>query len=243
MNDNNQQKTFASEILERIKKGEVKMKTKQYFFLKSALLIIVFVVVFLITLFCVSLIAFSLKSNGLYALPQFGAHGSWLFFKSIPWLLILLVFGMAVILEILAKHFKFIYKHPLLYSLISLLVIVSILGTIIENTEIHERIFERMENQPLPVANLVYKRYGDNLPETVYIGLISSTTQSGFIIKPRCCEDYIILVNDETRLPLNKMFKTGDVIMVIGDKNEENVVTAEGIRPAVKPHRLHMTNP
>lgn len=237
MNENKDKKTFANEILGRIKSGEVKMKTKQYFFLKSALVIIVFVVVFILALFFMSLLAFSIKANGLHGLPRFGANGTWLFFKSVPWLLILLVFGTAVLLEILAKHFKFIYKHPLLYSLLGMVVIITILGIVIEETNIHRRIYDKMENSPLPIAGQIYKRYGDNLPEHVYVGFISSTTESGFIIKPKCCDDYLILVNDETKLPLNRMFKMGDVIMVIGDENEKNVITANGIRPAVKPAR------
>ncbi|MBC7074165.1 hypothetical protein H5T58_02135, partial [Candidatus Parcubacteria bacterium] len=66
---------LKDKILEKIKKGEIKMKPKLYFLLKSILFVLVLGFLVLFSFFLVSFIRFHLISSGLWYLPNFGPEG------------------------------------------------------------------------------------------------------------------------------------------------------------------------
>ncbi len=113
-----EQKNINDRIFEKIKNGQVKMRPKLYFVLKSLIFALGIVLASILVLFLFSFIVFCLKLGGIWFLPKFGFRGLGIFFISFPWFLILLALFLIFLLEIIAKKYSFVYKRPIIFSLI-----------------------------------------------------------------------------------------------------------------------------
>jgi hypothetical protein len=138
-----QEPSLQNKILDAIKTGEVKAKSKWYFYGQSAALAMGLIITGLLLLFLSSLIVFSLKQNGAWFAASFGFYGLKILFMSLPWILIIAVATLLVLLERLLKHYKFSYQQPMLYSFVGIGLLFA-LGTIfISKAHLHEELFEQ----------------------------------------------------------------------------------------------------
>ena len=89
-NNNSQKSLITGEVLEKIKSGQVKMRPKAHFVLKTALVALGFILIILFVLYLISFIVFTLRMSGIWFAPGFGLYGIKIFLFSLPWLLILI---------------------------------------------------------------------------------------------------------------------------------------------------------
>ena len=68
INNQSKKSSIVNKVLGRIKRGEVKMKPKAYFILKTVLALLAIVVVALFALYLISFIHFSLRASGTWYL-------------------------------------------------------------------------------------------------------------------------------------------------------------------------------
>jgi len=123
MNNNEEKNSIKNEILKEIKKGDIKMHPKIYFVLKSALLIVVAVLLFILIAYLTSYSIFYLENNGARFLLRSGLGGLVDIFHAVPLILIFLLLLLFYLIEKTIKKFNFAYKRPLIYSFLFVVII------------------------------------------------------------------------------------------------------------------------
>lgn len=226
---NQQQNSISNAVLNKIKSGEVKIRPRIYFVLKTALIISGAVVAVLFALYLISFIVFAMRATGIWFLPGFGFFGMRLFLTSLPWILILLALIFIVGLEIFAKNLTFVYRRPIIYSLLAIIVFAFVGGFIIDRVKFHENLFWRAQERRLPIMGNFYRHPNITEPRDVHRGVVSEITNSSFRIKKPDNQSLTIILRPETQLPLGKEIKEGDIVVVMG-RQDDDTVYALGIR-------------
>jgi hypothetical protein len=127
-----------NDIIEKIK--ELKMRPKWHFIIESALIVALFVLIFLLTLFITTLFLFYLRRFGI-------------FFGPLPLILFFLAVIFIVVAEILVNHYALAYHKPVIYSLIIIVLFVVVFGFLLDMARIHER----MEEKNVPMIRRIYR--------------------------------------------------------------------------------------
>lgn len=227
--DNNINKTIHDNVLKAIEAGQVKMKPKWHFVVRTALLLVGTILLTLSILYVASFIIFIMRQNGLLFVSSYGWHGLNVLINSIPWLLVGMTIVFIVLLQILIKKYSFGYGKPLMYSVLAVIVIVIVGGMLLEKTSIHQGLFNEAENDRLPLFGGMYRQFGEEHSESITIGKIHELLNNGYRIENHTNDDIVIIVTPQTKLPPNSSLQIGDVIFVLGRQNG-NTVEAEGIR-------------
>jgi hypothetical protein len=233
MNNPEENKQSLSEIMiSKIKTGEIKMKPKFYFVLKLLLLLLGVIVLTFLALFLVSFIIFSLRVNGILASPKAGFWGFKILFSSLPWVLILGVILLIATSELFAKHFPFIYRRPVLYSTLGIILIVILGGFIIDRTNLHQNLFSMAKRGELRIVGPMYKDFGLPKLQNVHYGIVEEITEDGFTIETPRDEEIAIIISSNTKLPDNEI-EQGEALLILG-KRTNHTVKAYEVRPANK---------
>lgn len=223
MTDQPSNNSLQDKILEAIKSGEVKPKSKWYFYGQSALLAMGLILIGLLLLFVGSLIIFSLKQNGTWHAAGFGFYGLKIFVLSLPWLLIIAVATLLVLLERLLKHYKFSYQQPMLYSFVGV-GLLFVLGTIfVSRIHIHEELFDQTRENKLMFGKGVYRYYGIPAKGSITRGIVLEKNTDGCKIGTFSDEILQVLITPKTRLPYEYDFVNGDEIMVLGPRDDQTI--------------------
>jgi hypothetical protein len=120
-----QPKSMRERILEKIDTRELSMRPKIYFTLKVAALVLITLAVLVISIFIFNFILFSSRINGHESLLGFGPRGILTFLEFFPWWLLGIDIALIILLEWLLRQFRFGYKSPVLYLLLTLLVVTA----------------------------------------------------------------------------------------------------------------------
>jgi len=137
-------------IIDKIKKGEIKMKPKIYFLLKTLLVVLGAIIALLFVLYLISFILFSVRE----------VRGPIPMLFALPWLLVFLSVILIIVLEVLAHYFSFVYRRPVLYTVLAIIVLVFLGSLLINRTRMHPMLFERAEKGQLPIMGHMYHGYG-----------------------------------------------------------------------------------
>jgi len=223
MNNQEEKNSIVDKILNKIKNEKVKMKPKIYFILRTVLLVGGSLVLIFLIISLVSFIVFSLRTSGALFLPKFGSPGIKIFFMSLPWLLILIAIILTVLLEIFSKKFTFVYRQPIFYSLLIIIIITFIGSFLINKTSLHPNLFWKAQERHLPGIEMVYRDFGVPRIKDVYYGIISGITDNGFNIETPRGEVFNIIINSETRLALEVNIEEGDAVVILGKQSNSNI--------------------
>lgn len=236
MNPENQQlNKIKDQIFEKIKSGEVSMKSKYYFLIKIILLAITIFITFLLTAFIVSYVLFSIKTSGNVILLGFGARGLYHFILTLPWIILAIDVLLILFLDWLLKSFRFGYNSPVLFLFIGTLASITLLAYLINLTSFHNSIMKISEDRRIPVAGDFYrglrKSHGT---QGLFIGeVVSINGTSTFYIKysdyGRDVDDTVRVVTPENFSVYSMSISPGDRIFIAGDKNPDEI-KAYGLR-------------
>jgi len=213
-------------IIRAIQKGEVTMRPKWHFVLRSALVLLGVLVTALGLLFISSFVLFLLRASGVFFIPLFGFPGIRAFLFALPWLLLLFTILFVVVLEILARFYGFGRRLPLLYSALAIIAFVFIATVVIGKTAFHERMNMRAMDGRLPIMGEMYRNFPK--PQDVHRGRVVEMTPSGFVLTHRNGPTTSVILLPETRLPHKDVFVEGDIVVVFG-KKDTGTVTALGV--------------
>lgn len=229
MNEPNAKQPLNQELLELIKRGEVKMRPKVYFALKATLYILAVIILSATLLYIVSFIIFSLKASGVWLLPGFGVRGFGALLMSLPWILILAVLSLIIILEVLAKHFAFVYRQPILYSLLVVMGLVLFGSFIVGQTKVHLGLYERARDNRLPFMGEMYRGLCMPEPRGWSRVTVLEIKENSFLGEKRGSKQVLVIITDETKLILPKPFAAGDILLIMGEQ-EGDTIKAWAIR-------------
>lgn len=232
MNTNNES-PLQDKIMSAIRSGDAQMRPRWHFVLKSTLYALGAAILIPFLLYVTSLIIFFLRESGVWFAPVFGMRGWASLFHSLPWMLLGLIALFLVVLEVLARHYAFVYKRPLIMSIVGVLAVVFVGGFLVERTMIHDRMrdFAHGNRLPPPLQG-IYGRPGHFLPRgDVYRGTIAELKNDGFVIvNAEDTSTTSVVITPETRLPYGSGFKVGDMVMIMGDSPHPDIIFAFGIR-------------
>lgn len=234
-NNNEQNKSVSDRIIAAAKSGELKMRPKWHFVLRAVLWMAGIAVAIMALLYLFSLFLFISRETGIWMAPIFGWRGVLIFLVSIPWLLVLAVLFFIVVLEILVRHYSFAYRMPLLYSAIAALLIVIAGGVIVAGTPLHIMLSHcPPEGKPFsgndpeniagpPCGTGVYRDLGPRRFENIHNGVVSELSETDFTITNRQQESLRVIITKKTRLPFGDDFSVGDMVVVIGDRQGDQI--------------------
>ncbi len=228
MAEEQQKKSIRDAIMEKIKTGQETMRPKWQFILISALFITSLAIGVLVLIFIASFIFFTLDINGFWFLPIFGLRGIGTFFSSLPWLLILLGIVLAILLEVLARRFSFVYHRSLLYILAAGILLIIVLSLIISHTSLHKSFNSMAGRGRLPIVGPIYRNFGPRSDRGVNTGVISEITDDGFKMDDRQGDVLSVIVTPETVFPSGVDFQKSDQVIVLGVQSD-HTVKASGI--------------
>jgi hypothetical protein len=231
------EKSIHDSVLGSIESGKVKQRSQWYFTLRTSALFVAVFLIMLIVLFLISFAVFSLRQNGLWFAPGFGAPGLRELVTSLPWLIILATLVLMGLLEVLVQRYQFAYKRPLVYSLLGLAIIVSVGSVIVVRLHFHEQLFRRAEQNRLPLAGKLYLQHKPGGCRAVTPGTVSTTTADGFILE-NAEKDIMVIITPQTVLPMGITFSEDDDVVVFG-QCDRDTITALGIQKIDDPLRMY----
>lgn len=227
----NEKQNIKEEVLKKIQSGDIEMKSKAYFALKTFGIVVGALFALGTLLYIVSFIMFALRMSGATTLHSFGLPGVLILFSSLPWMLILLAGLLFVVVEVLGRYFAFVYRRPLLYSIIAVIVIVGAIGMLVDKAELHPRISRFAEEKNIVGGAALYNQYGKPQFKKSGIVFVTEITESGYLVKTARGESLVVSTSTNTRFPEGVDIVVGDKIIVIGSKNSETqTIEAGGIR-------------
>lgn len=226
-----QLKNIHDKVLEAIHTDAVTMRSRYYFIARSALWILGVTLAFSVMLYLVSFIAFIFRGNSLLLLPHIGPGGWMNLFISLPWMLLFFVFALFVVLQILSTHFSFVYKRPLVHTILASIFLLTIGSVAIGQMTLHERAYELNEGHPIPLTGALYENairdHGN-----IHTGKVTEINGTEFNIRNRNGKEYTVSVTPDTKVPPVKITED-TLLMVIGDE-DDGIITADGVRPIDK---------
>lgn len=236
MKNNQPQFNIKDQVLKNIKSGQIKMKSKYHFILSALLLIVGFILAFLLTLFLLSFVVFTLQAKGLHLLPSFGIYGYKALFFSLPWLVIIAAIIFFIILEKLAKKFKFFYRHSLLVTFTVIAISVVAGAIIILNTSMHNEFCTSAEKETLPFMGTLYRGYSET-PKNIVTGKVTDIKPHKLDLTTKKGDILLINIMPTTKMPPERQIIINDIIMIVG-KRTNGHINAIGIRkidPRINP--------
>jgi hypothetical protein len=214
MNNPEENKQSLSEIMiSKIKTGEIKMKPRFYFVLKGLLLGLGLAFTLLASFFLVGMIIFMLRHNGLLLLPQFGFKGIRILIDSLPWFLLIIAILFIIVLEFFAKHYKFVYQKPTIYSIVIVTILVLLGGTIFMGPAIHNRLLGNKMICPI---------YGKANLKDMHIGQVIKVNEEDLTLKLRSRKTVIVKTEMEKA-------QEGEWFVIIG-REDNGVIDPKGIK-------------
>lgn len=223
-------KTIKESVLEAIDSGKISMKPKWHFVIHATLLIVGIIFAILTLLYIISFIIFALHQNGLWFAPGFGGRGIKELLFDFPWLLVFVAIIFIAILQFLIKKYSFGYGKPLIYSAITIVLLVILGGLIISQTPVHKKLFIQARKSNLPFAGKMYLQYGAPPKQSnITVGEIIEALNTGFNIYTPKDETLTIIITPNTKFPYENRFEIGNKVMVIGER-DGIVIQAFGIR-------------
>lgn len=220
------EKSTADKVLASIAEGRVKRLSGRYFKLRTALKAAGAVVAALVLLHLVGVIHSTLYRNGLIYAPQFGLHGWLAFFGGLPFVIIALSTIFIVILLMYLKRHRLVYRRPLLYSTVVLVLVTLVVGHMISRTGFHARLLHHAAGAP--VLGRFYRHYLEHRANNMHRGVVTEKNDGGFVMKNDGGEILTVSFGSETHFPDGDKFETGDEIFVFG-KRDGDTVRAFGV--------------
>ncbi|MDB5237967.1 MAG: hypothetical protein JWM46_237 [Candidatus Kaiserbacteria bacterium] len=224
------QESLKDIIMKGIHDGKVQMRPRWHFMLLSALMLVGALVVCLTLIYAVSLVVYLLHSSGAWFAPSFGLRGWFAFLYSLPWLLLLLLLVFVVILEILVRRYTFVYKKPLLTSVLGIVAVIVAGGFLVTLTPLHKSMahFDHDGMLPPPLNGL-YRQPPHFQTSDLYRGMIVAIAPDHIVVS-NGESTTTVFIDTHTRLPYGNEFTAGNLVIVIGDFVSTDTIRAFGIR-------------
>ena len=213
-------------VIDTIKKTKTRMRPRWYFALRTALAAFAVTLLFLLLLYVVSFMFFTLDQDGAWFAAGLGLSGWSLFFTALPWGLFFVSLVLLLLLANLLRRYAFIYHQPLIYFLFACIIITTLGGVFIAATSFHSGL-SRYATNNIPVLGNFYERE-TALPASVHRGEIVAFANNGFVIADGAGMTSTVVAADGVIFVGN--FYLGDTVLVFGTRQANGTIKAFGIQ-------------
>lgn len=149
---------IRAKVLKAIETGKVTRRSSLYFFGRVAVTFLATAFILIIALYLVSLAVF-VSAHEMVSPPPRGFGRIVDSLISLPWFIIFLILVLVGVLEWLNREFSFLYQRPVIYTFFLGVAMVVSLGSLMVQSEMHERAFKLSKERKLPVMGPVYRYY------------------------------------------------------------------------------------
>ncbi len=176
-----QETDIQKNVLEKIHRGEVSMRSKVYFMLRIILIGTASVLILVGSLFALSFVFFSIHASGVQFLLEFGERGLLKFSILFPWTSFFIFILFLVILEFLIRKITPMYRFSLLRIFLWILAIGIVGSTLVDLTPLHSFLLSEADKDQLPILGPWYEQIHDSHQnQGIYRGVITSLNDTGF---------------------------------------------------------------
>ena len=176
---------IQNKILDKIKSGEVKMTSKQYFVLRWATMAITSVFFLILATYIFAYVIFLFSDNGLMIIPFDTENNILKFIIEIPWTLVFLGLVSVFLFSITSQTFYKIYKKPFLTFFFSILMIIVLSHFILLETGTMKTLKEQAYAAGIKLAPAKLLQFRDSQTRSIFIGNVVATTSNSIIINDR----------------------------------------------------------
>lgn len=209
---------IKNNILNKIKKDEVKMTPKQFFILKWLGLLLMSVFFLFFGFYILAYVIFLFVDNGLVYMPLFSESGIVDFIVEIPWTLVLIGIFSVFLFSITSKTFYKLYRKPFLTFFFSILMIIILSQLILSLSGGLQYIKEEAFKEKIQLVPRKFLEFRDSQTGTLLVGYVVSTTTDSLIVRDRKSNLIELFVGKD--LALNS-FLTGQLINAYGKRDNE----------------------
>lgn len=209
---NGEQKPLEESILESIKAGRLTMRPQWYFALRTSLLALGALLLFITLLYFVSFIVFYLRETGALYAPQFPGTGIMTILRALPWIFVAISALFIIVLQVLVRRYSFGYRRPILYSLILLVGVLGAGGLLV--APLHLSLFRSAQSRKLPIAGPLYRGFMPHHIPTLTKGTIVALGPSSFVLEDIRGGTTTVLFTSETRFPTD--LSPGTSVVIFG---------------------------
>ncbi|MEX0918913.1 MAG: hypothetical protein WDZ85_03050 [Candidatus Paceibacterota bacterium] len=230
MNKEKSKNSISEEVVSRIESGEVKMRSKKYFFFRAALVVGFLSLLSFFVLYLGSLIIFVFRANDIILFSGMGFHGFRVALLVFPWYLIILVLLLMVLVEFMGTSFSFVYRRPLIYSLLGIVIFVLLGSFLVDILPVHRPLFDLAKQERLPVMGGMYRHLGDLDIDDAHFGEILGKEGDVWVMKLESGDTVYLEITERVKgFRLLETIKSGNQIVVIGER-EEDIIKVSGFR-------------
>ncbi len=214
---------IEKKVFDAIRHGDAKMRPRWYFVVRAVLFATGSVVFFLLLVYFASTAIVTLHRSGAWSAPAFGLSGWYLFFRSLPIILIGFTLIFVIVIALLARHYSLVYHQPLVYLLLVIAGLTTLASFLIAPTSFHGAIMD-YTTANLPFAHALYE-YEERVPGEVHQGVIVTFMSTGFILRDLDGNVTATVVVAAA----TTSFGLGDTVIVFGDENASNTIQPFGV--------------
>jgi len=232
MKKENSENLITKKVVSKIEKGELRMKSRAYFIAKSFLIIGLLILFFLLLLYFGSLIIFVLRVNDILLFHGIGFYAIRNILLSFPWYLVFLIFALILLIDVIGRKFRFVYRKPFIVSLLTISIIVIISSFLIEKSSLHYSFFRLAEQERLLVAGRMYRNLGNLDINDAYFGIILEKENDFWKMEIDGGEKVNLKITERTRgKRVYSQIEEGEKVLVIGEIEEGviDVISFKGI--------------
>ncbi len=216
--DPSEEQAIQKNVLDAIASGRIKMHSRAYFVLQTVLAIVGGIILGLFLIYIVGFAIFLLRESGALLAPGLGFAGWYIFFRSVPWLLVVLSLIFLLVLVILINHYAFAYQRPLLYSLLGIMIIVTAASFYISFYQFNP-----------PILGAYYNGYNSGELTDVHRGEIVVLAANGFVLQGLSGETSTVLFGAGMAPAAESDLRAGDLVVVFGDRDTSGFIEASAI--------------
>ena len=155
-------KDLKNQVLEKIHEKEIFMYPKIYFIVRKVMIVFISLIAFLLLIFSLSFVYFSIQASGEEFLLGFGMNGILIFLKIFPWAIIVFTGLLFFLLEWILRRFKFSYSMPMVVVFSYTLLVTIVTSILFTLTPVHVIFLKKAEMNELPIIGGIYEAIHDS---------------------------------------------------------------------------------
>ncbi|MCL5795557.1 MAG: hypothetical protein M1338_04340 [Patescibacteria group bacterium] len=206
---------LSQEISQKIKSGQVKMKSKTIISAEHYFLIALIIILTVASLIFINFTFYTLAQNGSLEFLEFGFAGFWAVVENVPFPFIIWALISIILASLIYKNFDLSYKKPHYFFLTALGVLILGFASGFFAYNFNSYVHQNAVKFNIPIVKEAYEKSQTKNLNTNY-GILAKITE----IKPK----YVVAR------------ASGGKILIIGNKNEENQSQITEVE--IKPYEL-----
>ncbi len=222
-------KNIRKEVFSVISSGDIKVKPKWHFIVKSFAVALFTIILFLLFIYLTSLLLFVLRVNDIALIHGLGVHGVRVVITSFPWYIVFVAVTALIMMRLFGRNYPFFYRKTFFAFLIITLA-VGVAGIVIIDTcSVHQSIYSAAKRGQLPVGGRMYRNLANLNMDDVYRGKIIKENNEAKIQLDSGVVLNIIITQETKGKRIFYETDTGDQVIIIGDI-ENSTVTVNAFR-------------